>query len=143
MKHRKPLPPQSLLRELFTYDPVSGIVRWIVHVPHSNRYAGDEVNSRLKKGYFRVMIGKSAYRLHLIIWKWVTGSDPKDEIDHRDLDGCNNRWSNLREATRSQNGANISLTCRNTSGFKGVSFCRPTSRWRASIRKNGRLYFLG
>jgi Demerecviridae HNH endonuclease len=62
-------------------------------------------------------------------------------IDHRDLDPSNNRLTNLRRATKSQNNANRRVCRNNASGLKGVSPDR--GRWRASIRKNGRRRHLG
>ena len=62
-------------------------------------------------------------------------------IDHRDGDRANNRWDNLRCATRSENNANRALQRNNCSGFKGVSL--KSGKWRARIRKHGRLFALG
>ena len=62
-------------------------------------------------------------------------------IDHRDGDPSNNRWTNLRSATRSQNSANKRLYRSNACGLKGV--CRERSGWRATIYKNGRRRHLG
>ncbi len=143
MSKRKPLPSQEFLCKLFAYDPNTGIVTWRVCLYRSRVKIGSQVKSRTTRGYFRVSISGSAYRLHLIIWKMMTGVDPDHEVDHHDLDKGNNRWDNLRAATRSQNAANIAITSRNTSGFKGVSFYRPSGKWRATIRKDGRLHFLG
>lgn len=57
---------------------------------------------------------------HRIIWKMETGSDPACEIDHRDLNGLNNRWENLREATTTQNGFNKKPRSRIVQHPKGV-----------------------
>jgi hypothetical protein len=64
-------------------------------------------------------------------------------VDHRDLDRTNNRWNNLRRATRSTNAANTRRQRNNTSGFKGVYPHHKTGRWYAQIRKDGRGYYLG
>ena len=56
------------------------------------------------------------------------------EVDHADRDGLNNRRSNLRLASRSQNMANIGKPKTNTSGFRGVSWKKATQRWAASIK---------
>ena len=60
------------------------------------------------------------YKEHQLIWLLVTGEWCFPEVDHRDTDGTNNRWRNLRRATRIQNMHNSSLTERNRSGFKWV-----------------------
>jgi HNH endonuclease/AP2 domain len=63
-------------------------------------------------------------------------------IDHRDGNSTNNRWSNLRLATVSQNNANRRRPRHNTSGYKGVSLCRRSGRrrWRAVIYKKGQIH---
>lgn len=57
-------------------------------------------------------------------------------VDHRDLDGLNNRRENLREGSKSKNAANIRKYKGKTSRFKGVSLDKRTNlskRWRAYI----------
>lgn len=63
--------------------------------------------------------------------------------DHIDGNGLNNRRSNLRPATRSQNSHNQKRNVRNTSGEKGVSLCKRTSRWKARLKLHGRNHCLG
>lgn len=63
-------------------------------------------------------------------------------IDHIDGNGLNNRRSNLRPATNSQNKANTGKYL-GTSGFKGVYPNRRTGRWNAQIRVDGHLRNLG
>jgi hypothetical protein len=62
-------------------------------------------------------------------------------VDHVDGDGLNNQRSNLRAATRSQNGAN-SGPRRGTSRFKGVSW-DPRGCWRAQITVDHHMRLLG
>lgn len=61
--------------------------------------------------------------------------------DHIDRNPLNNRRSNLRPCTKSQNCANKGTQKNNTSGFTGVEFYK--NRWRASIRFNNVRYYLG
>ena len=65
------------------------------------------------------------------------------KVDHRDGDGLNNTRANLRQCSHTENARNCKLAVNNTSGFKGVSFDRWTGRWRARIRAEGRMIFLG
>lgn len=63
-------------------------------------------------------------------------------IDHKDRNGSNNRKSNLREATVSQNAIN-SKTRKNSSGFTGVWFHKESQFWCASVVINQKSIWLG
>ena len=64
-------------------------------------------------------------------------------VDHWDGDGLNNRRSNLRPATLSQNQQNSIKPRSNTSGFKGVNFVKRSGRWQANITVDGKARYLG
>ena len=55
------------------------------------------------------------------------------QVDHANHDTLDNRRSNLRIATPSQNAANRNKYKNNTTGFKGV-FCRPGNRYQAKCQ---------
>jgi hypothetical protein len=80
------------------------------------------------------------YRSSRLAWLYMTGSWPV-EIDHANLNRADDRWTNLREATRPQNNWNTRTPLTNTSGYKGVS--RKRDKWRARIKVNGREISLG
>jgi len=68
--------------------------------------------------------------------------DPEILVDHWDMDGLNNRRSNLRIATHGQNKTNSKVSYNNLSGFKGVVL--EENRIRAMIGDgNGGQYRLG
>jgi hypothetical protein len=67
---------------------------------------------------------------------------PDSRVDHEDGNGLNNCRSNLRVATQSQNMANARKRNDNNSGFKGVSWKRPSRKWCAQINP-GRVIHLG
>lgn len=75
----------------------------------------------------------------------ILGLKNKDgkQCDHIDRDPFNNTRLNLRVATLSQNQANKSLTSRNTSGYKGVTFEKDRNKWKAVISINNQQYNLG
>lgn len=77
-----------------------------------------------------------AVRLHTFLTGWSL-------VDHINGDGLDNRRSNLRPATQSQNNANAARSRANTSGFKGVSLYRRTGRWRAYLGTRPREVHLG
>jgi hypothetical protein len=56
------------------------------------------------------------------------------QVDHINGDGLDNRRTNLREATGSQNQGNTNKTSRSTySRYKGVTWCKRNGKWYASI----------
>jgi hypothetical protein len=64
-------------------------------------------------------------------------------IDHHDRNGLNNVRENLRVATHAQNLWNARRSCRNTSGFKGVSFDSRTKSYAARCQIEGKNRHLG
>jgi hypothetical protein len=81
---------------------------------------------------------KTSFLAHRIIWKVMTGNDPDVLVDHKDRNGQNNRWENLRAANDAENVRNAKLSSANTSGIKGVTFDKQTQRWLAQIVVNYR-----
>ena len=97
----KPLPPAKYLRERLNYLPETGELTWRRGIKANRQRSGLPAGTRSTE-YIRVMIDHFLYPAHRVIWKWMTGEDPPSDIDHRDRNGFNNRWANLRLATRTQ-----------------------------------------
>lgn len=83
------------------------------------------------------------YYAHRLAWFYQTGGWPKDEIDHKNGIPSDNRWKNLREATRSNQLHNTRMRSDNTSGYKGVCWAKKEGRWLASITLHGKSKFIG
>lgn len=64
-------------------------------------------------------------------------------VDHMDNNGLNNRRSNLRLATYSQNAANRRRNKGKADGYKGVYWCKGKAKWRAKICVNQRDIHIG
>lgn len=99
-------------------------------------------NNSTKSFYAVRVVGSKTIQLAAFILNLPTGLQP----DHKDGNTLNNKRSNLRSATRSQNCANRSKRSDNTSGFKGVCFdkSRRNSRvWLAQITYMGKTKHLG
>lgn len=86
--------------------------------------------------------GKNRRRMHRVIAERC-GLDISGQIDHRDGDSLNNVRSNLRPATQVQNSQNRGKPKNNTSGYKGVSWCKQCAKWRAVIQVSGKQKSLG
>ena len=135
---------QAELRRLLSYDPATGIFKWVSHPSERSRAKiGSEAGWLENSGYRRICLHGKAYQAHRLAWLYMTGEWPIDQIDHRNMNKADNRWSNLRIASNSQNQANRPATRRSSSGFKGVYWHSRRKRWHASISVDGRLIHLG
>lgn len=131
---------QAELHAMLDYRPETGEFIWRtrndVRPQWNGRYAGKLAGyAREATGggwYWSVRIHDWPFHAGPLAWFYVTGSWPSHLIDHKDGDGLNNRWANLRPATQSQNGANRGPSKNNRSGFKGVSM--DDGRYRATFR---------
>ena len=65
--------------------------------------------------------------------------DEKLQVDHIDGNRLNNDISNLRMATQSENNCNQKIQKNNTSGFKGVFYDNKYKKYRARIKKEGKI----
>lgn len=153
------LPPAEYLRECLDYDPETGALTWrqrpLVHFRASHwmnlwnsRYASKAAGCahtvyQVKYRRSSISIDKRRYLTHRVIWKIMTGREPSPTLDHRDRNGTNNTWRNLRRATESQQRANSSLRRDNSSGVKGVSWSRTRRKWIAQICINEFRFNLG
>lgn len=128
-------------RELFHYDPESGVLTRKIRTAQRVQ-VGDAVGSLRKDGRLAVCVDYKKYLVHDLIWLWVTGEWPSPEPDHQDMNGSNNRWSNLRLATKSQNGANRKMQPNNRVGLKGVGWHKTMKKYRARLMKHKREIFV-
>jgi len=98
----------------------------------------------ISNGYAKAWVKDDMMFMHRLI----LGLKRNDGIrtDHINGNKLDNRRSNLRIATRSQNRANTKHYKKrspNASRFKGVRWVKKTSKWRAIIFTNGRAISLG
>lgn len=137
------MPTIELLRELFGYDPGTGL--FIRRVFRGGELAGSIAGGFDRHGYRRITVDYRKIRANRLAWFWMTGEWPEEEIDHRDLDRDNNRFENLRKATYAQNKANRRVQRNNNTGRKGVGFSRrhKSKPYDARIRVGGKLHHLG
>lgn len=82
-------------------------------------------------GYRYISLRSKRYLAHRLAWFYVNGVWPENDIDHSDGNRDNNSFSNLREATRSQNLANTKH--RGGDAPKGVHFMKNRGTWNAKI----------
>lgn len=116
------------------YCPDSGELWWSVPAP--KRSMDKPAGSKNGRGYIHIQFNGKKYKAHRIVFYMHHGHLPK-EIDHIDGDPANNRIANLRAASRSGNMRNTTLSKRNTSGAKGVSWNPQHKKWQSRLRAGG------
>lgn len=132
---------QKRLKEVLSYSPRTGLFRWLQRL--SPRRGVGSVAGTNMGGYVSIQIDGTQHKAHRLAWLYVVGKWPKTNLDHKDRNGLNNRFRNLREATVKQNGENRKLDARSTSGVPGVRYESDRGLWSARIGHQGRRVFLG
>jgi len=113
----------ELLRQSIEYNEETGACIWInrplSHFPNETQSKFWNANFPGKpaggispcdtKLYYKIGFQRKQYKLHRVIWAIKTGEWP-NEIDHKDGDGLNNRWENLRNVIPAINRRNTRKT---------------------------------
>lgn len=87
---KSPLITLSRLKELLHYDPETGVLTWRidtmcgqygkVFAARAGAVAGSSASSH---GYSVIGLDRKLYLIHRLVWFYVTGRWPADQIDHR------------------------------------------------------------
>lgn len=133
---------QSELKELFRYDPETGLFTRLVY-RSPNAKIGYIAGTIGVAGYIQIKINMQLYQAHRLSWLYMTGEWPENDIDHENHKRSDNRWKNLREVTRAENLKNKSLGKNNTSDVMGVHWEKSFKKWTAYIAMNNKRIFLG
>ena len=134
-------PTQERLKELMHYDPETGV--FTRRIDRGNTRAGTVAGTTTSKGYGYVGVDGAQYMSHRLAYLYVYGEMPAGMLDHHDQDKGNNRISNLRPATATQNKLNTGVRAHNTSGYTGVSWRKETQKWLVQITVNRKTHNLG
>lgn len=140
----KPMPSANRLREVLNYNPDTGIFTWAVKV--AQRCPAGTVAGTISaaKGYVTISVDRKIYLAHRLAWCYQTGEDPAEfQIDHINGTRNDNRYCNLRIATKTENMRNSKKPSTNKTGFKGVHFDSAIGKFRACIRAGGKTKNLG
>lgn len=122
---------QARLKELLAYNPETG-----EFARHGKRCGGPDVG-----GYILISVDGARHKAHRLAFLFMLGRWPEGDVDHANRNTSDNRWSNLREATRAQNCANAGARSNSKSGVRGV--CLTTRGWKAQIKVSGKNNHLG
>jgi len=131
------------LKEILHYAPETGKWTWLVNRNNNQIKAGDEAGHTCKTHKYTIIgIRNKRYNAEKLAWFYMTGHWPRT-IDHIDTNRNNNKWKNLRLATKSQNGANRNVTISNKLKIKGVNYHKASKKYIAQITANKKKHYLG
>lgn len=127
---------QRRLKELFSYDPETGLFVDKVH----NRIKVGTLNS---KGYLKIRADGKIYSAHRLAWLYEYGCFPPQLTDHINHDRADNRICNLRLVSDLENQKNSKLRSDNKSGVPGVMFDKNRRKWWVRIKNNKKNTHIG
>ena len=125
------------LRAAFSYNPKTGVFVRL----STGRNAGHAKDN----GYLHFDVNGRKYGAHRLAWLYVTGEWPVGDVDHIDGVRDNNRFSNLRDVSRTVNLQNLraAKSHNKSTGLLGAYFHKQTGRYTSRIRVNGKDRHLG
>jgi len=138
-------PTQHNLKKFCHYDPESGVFKRIKRITWSGSivecdYVPDKPT---KYGYFQLNIFGRPYAIHRLIFLYMTGKFPKNDVDHINGNRTDNRWCNLRQVTRRENMMNVGIRSNSTTKVTGVSKRKDTGKYQVYIDVKGERIRLG
>lgn len=147
-KSSRPLITLDEARSLFGYNPETGDLIWkVIRKCHGGFVVPGTVAGTNSNGYTAVGVNQRIYRAHRIAWLLQTGEWPSAgmDIDHINGNRSDNRWCNLRLATRSQNNMNRSKakTAHGAAGVYQRTYRSGNKKWHARVAFDGQLILLG
>jgi hypothetical protein len=136
----KELTPE-VLRQIISYEPLSG------EISRKNSGSGGgpgiQAGTAHHSGYIQVSVMGKLHLAHRLAVLYMTDHWPEYEVDHINGVRCDNRWSNLREATRGQNRQNLTPVTPGVSGLRGANLHKWSKLWRSRLVVDGVTHSLG
>lgn len=131
---------QKLLHKYFIYNIETGIVT--CKLPQHKHQINGVIGYMGNTGYLLTGLGKNTYLLHRLIWLYMTNHMP-EQVDHINHNKLDNRWTNLREVSNTDNSKNCSVSKNSVTKINGVSVIATSGKYRAYITVNKKQIHLG
>lgn len=132
-----PILTQAQLKKLLHYNPDTGIFTRLRNTTRSDR-VGEVAGGRNSGGHVQIKVNNYRYLAHRLAFLYMTGAFPPYHTDHENHIRHDNRWCNIRAATRSENSRNRKIPANNTSGTIGVSWHKASGKWVVQLRADGK-----
>lgn len=126
----------ELLTSYLKYNETKGEFTWIKR-PNKNIHLHTRAGTKNSAGYRVISLFGKRYPEHRLAWFYVHGEMPKHEIDHINQIRDDNRISNLRQVTLSENQRNKTRKDSRVDEI-GIWWCRRRKRYIAEISLNGK-----
>jgi len=137
---------QAELKELLSYDPETGVFRWLKNQRGCRSTCG---MAGMVAGHIRpdgrrtIGIQGRRYLAARLAWFYTYGRWPEPTVDHKDGDYSNDRIDNLRELSFGGQVQNRGTQRNNKSGVTGVCWYKADACWRVRIKLNGKEKHIG
>lgn len=133
------------VHRFFNYDKDTGEFKRIAFVRNDGTAyrRTSQIKSRHHSGYYITVVNGKRYRVHHLIFLYMTGKLPEGDVDHINGNRIDNRWVNLRVVTKAENQKNQGVRRDNTSGITGVYYYPPLNKYHAQITVDGKRIHLG
>jgi hypothetical protein len=129
------------IKELLEYNPFSG------KISRKVSQGGQKVGSAagyLHNDHLRIRVDGKQYYASRIAHLLMTGNWPNKNPEHQNQQGCDNRWSNIKdEAGQHENQGVSGLQANNTSDLRGVTWDKNRKKWVSQIHLYGKNIRLG
>lgn len=121
------------LSDSIEYNPSTGEFRW--KLGGKGRRVNSKAGTINSNGYYYLCLNSKRYLAHRAAIYLTTGEWPNGDVDHINGDKLDNRISNLRVCTKSQNQMNRKA--------KGYSLHKRSGLYQARIGVSGKEVYLG
>lgn len=144
----------KLTCEIVRRDPTHAELLAIIHYnPETGRFTHLRTSGKAKKGaiagniapngYWQLRVFNKLFAASRLAWFYMTGEWPRETIDHINGIRTDDRWSNLRLASKTENNWNTGPMSNCKSGLKGAWRCKSTGRWLSMLEVNRKRIWLG
>lgn len=128
-------------RGLYTFSQQHKTLVWSVKTSNVV-IVGNPVGIKDNYGYYKRKIKLESgdtvnVKIHRFLFYYWNGWLP-EYVDHINRDETDNSKENLRAADKSLNQRNQKLRADNSSGYKGVSFCKNIEKWGTRLKIEGK-----
>ena len=132
---------QTRLKEVFDYDPLTGL--FIRRLKQPGVKQGSVSGSLSNEGYLVTSVDSKVYKCHRLAWLYMTGAWPAGQIDHINGNRSDNRFDNLRDVAKQQNVENQRKAQRSNKSTNALGTWKNGSGFAARISHGNSKIHLG